>query len=114
VITVLSGLTGLVFELRGAVMSGTYEDRKAWQSLMELTFDIYAATRTLPREQIYGPTNQTRRASAAIGSNIAEGKGGSWDKEFVPLLSRARGSLCEVQTQLKIPAHPGYLNQGVS
>ena len=92
VITVLSGLAGLVFGLPGAGMSSTYEDLKAWQSAMELIFDIYAATRRLPREQIYGPTNQIRRASASIGSNIAEGQGGSSDKELVQFLSRARGS----------------------
>ena len=72
-------------------MSSTHEDLKAWQSAMELIFDIYAATRRVPREEIYGLTNQIRRASASIGSNIAEGQGGSSDKELVQFLSRARG-----------------------
>src|SRR5260221_13779161 len=95
-------------------MGGTYEDVETWQSAMRLVLDIYAATRTFPREEIYGLTNQIRRASVSVASNIAEGKGRTSDKELVQFLSRARGSLYEVQTQLKIAQHLDYLDRANS
>jgi four helix bundle protein len=46
------------------------------------------------------PTNFAARASVA--SNIAEGKGRISDKELLQFLSRAQGSLYEVQTQIRV------------
>ena len=95
-------------------MSGTYEDLKVWQSGMKFVFEIYDATQKFPRDEIYGLTNQLRRASVSIASNIAEGKGRSSDKELLQFLNRARGSLYEVQTQLKIAQHLAYLDEAQS
>jgi len=91
-------------------MSGTYEDLKAWQHAIDLVYATYDATRSFPREEIYGLTNQIRRASVSIASNIAEGKGRASDKELLQFLNRARGSLYELQTQLRIAAHEHYLD----
>jgi four helix bundle protein len=95
-------------------MSGTFEDLKAWQSAMELVYSIYDATRSFPRDEIYGLTTQIRRASVSVASNIAEGKGRASDKELLRFLCLARGSLYEVQTQLKIADHLSYLAQNQS
>jgi four helix bundle protein len=92
-------------------MSGTYEDLKAWQSAMELVYSIYGTTHSFPRDEIYGLTNQVRRTSVSVASNIAEGKGRSSDKELLQFLNRARRSLYEVQTQLKIASHLECLDQ---
>ena len=54
-------------------------------------------------------TNQVRRAAVGVASNIAEGKGRLSKKEFVQFLAKARGSLCEVQTQLEIGLRLDYL-----
>jgi four helix bundle protein len=90
-------------------MGGTYHDLRAWQSAMELTVSIYRATRKFPHEEMYGLSAQLRRAAVSVPSNIAEGKGRSSDKELLQFLSRARGSLYEVQTQLEIAESLGYL-----
>jgi four helix bundle protein len=95
-------------------MSSTYEDLKVWQCAMELVFTVYDVTQTFPRDEIYGLTNQIRRASVSIASNIAEGKGRASDKELLQFLNRARGSLYEVQTQLKIAHHLGYMKDSQS
>jgi len=90
-------------------MAGTYQDLRVWRSAMELTVNAYRATRKFPPDEMYGLSSQLRRASVSVPSNIAEGKGRSSDKELLLFLSRARGSIYEVQTQLEIAASLGYL-----
>ena len=92
-------------------MSGSYRDLKAWQKSMDLVFRIYEATRRFPKEEMYGLTSQLRRAAVSIPSNIAEGKGRSTDRELALFLSHARGSVHEVETQLLIARHLGYLTK---
>ena len=90
-------------------MSGSYRDLVAWQKAMALVTDVYAATESFPAREIYGLTNQIRRAAVAIPSDIAEGKGRLSKKEFVQMLSRARGSILEVQTQIEIARNLRFL-----
>lgn len=49
-----------------------------------------------------------RRASVSIASNIAEGNGRSTKGEYVLFLGHARGSNCELQTQLTIASNLGF------
>lgn len=76
---------------------------------MALVTDIYRATDSFPAREIYGITNQVRRAAVAVPSDIAEGKGRISKKEYVQMLSRARGSTFEVQTQLEISRNLCFL-----
>ncbi len=46
-----------------------------------------------------------RRASVPIASNIAEGNGRATRGEYVQFLGHARGSNCELQTQLTIASN---------
>ncbi len=69
---------------------------------MQLTLAVYRLTQGIPREEQYGLTNQIRRAVVSIPSNIAEGQGRSSAGEFRQFLGIARGSNCDVQTQLEI------------
>ena len=92
-------------------MSGSYRDLKAWQKGMDLVFRIYEVTRRFPKDELYGLTSQLRRAAVSIPSNIAEGKGRSTDREFALYLSHARGSAHEVETQILIARHLGYLTK---
>jgi four helix bundle protein len=69
---------------------------------MELTVAVYHLTRDFPREEVYGLTNQLRRSAVSIPSNIAEGQGRLNTREFRQFLGVARGSNCELQTQLQL------------
>ena len=60
-------------------------------------------------QEMYGLSSHLRRAAVSVPSNIAEGKGRSSDKEL-QFLSRARGSIYEVQTQLEIAESLAYLD----
>ena len=90
-------------------MGESYRDLIAWQKAMQLVTEIYQATRAFPREELYGLTNQLRRAAVSVPSNIAEGQARFSRKEFHHFLSQGRGSLVEIETQLIIAQQLGYL-----
>ena len=80
----------------------SFRDLQVWQRSMELTVAVYRLTQKFPREEAYGLTSQTRRSAVSIPSNIAEGQGRLNTGEFRQFLGVARGSNCELQTQLEI------------
>jgi four helix bundle protein len=75
---------------------------------IKLTSEIYRLTASFPSSEQFGLTNQMRRASVSIASNIAEGNGRSTKGEYVLFLGHARGSNCELQTQLTIAGNLGF------
>ncbi len=87
-----------------------FRDSIMWQKAMSLSTSTYTATSNFPREEIFGLTNQLRRASVSIPSNIAEGTGRLSTGEFLQFLGIARGSTLEVQTQLELSLRLGYGN----
>jgi four helix bundle protein len=74
-----------------------FRNLKVWGKAHSLTLDVYATSRTFPREEIYGLTCQVRRAAASIGANIAEGCCRKGDAELGRFLQIAMGSASEVE-----------------
>ena len=81
----------------------------AWIKAHQLVIEIYRITQKFPKEELFGLTNQLRRAGVSISSNIAEGFSRNSLKEKVQFYSTALGSLTEVQSQLMIARDIGYL-----
>jgi len=90
----------------------SYKDLIVWQKSMDLVAMVYRVTKTFPKEELYGLTNQLRRAAVSIPSNIAEGQARNSNAEFRNFLSFARGSLAEVETQLLIAERLNYIESG--
>jgi len=91
--------------------SSSFRDLRVWQDAMKLTAQIYRITAGFPKHEVYGLSQQVRRAAVSVPSNIAEGKGRSSDKEFAQFLFHARGSLLELETQLLIAEELQYLSK---
>ncbi len=88
---------------------GSFTDLVAWKEGHKLILMIYGITKKFPREEVFGLTNQIRRAVISITSNIAEGfsrTGGDDKRKFYVI---ALGSLTEVQNQLIIGRDLGYI-----
>jgi four helix bundle protein len=66
-------------------------------------------TEKFPKSEIYGLSNQIRRAAVSRPSNIAEGQGRNSAKEFRQFLSIALGSVAETETQLIIAKEINFL-----
>jgi len=86
----------------------SFKDLVVWQRAVQLTVAIYKLTSTFPADERFGLTNQLRRASVSVSSNIAEGYGRSTKGEYLLFLGHARWSKCEVETQLVISEALGF------
>jgi four helix bundle protein len=77
---------------------------------MALARDVYASTNGFPREETLGLKMQIRRAVVSIPANIAEGHGRLTDLQYRHFLGNARGSLCELQTELELAHNLGFVD----
>ena len=91
-------------------MTKHFKDLIAWQKSMDLVEEIYRITNCLPKTEMYGLSDQMRRAAVSIPSNIAEGQQRHTKNEFVRFLAIARGSSAELETQLLICNRLAYLD----
>ena len=102
-------LRGYYACLKGAGTWGdSFKDLVVWQRAVQLSLAVYKLTAGYPDSERFGLTNQLRRASVSIASNIAEGYGRSTKGEYLLFLGHARGSNCELQTQLIIAEGLGF------
>jgi len=91
-------------------MGNSFRDLVVWQRAIQLSLSIYKLTSSFPDSERYGLTNQLRRASVSVASNIAEGYGKLSRGEYLLFLGHARGSNFELQTQLVIANGLGFGN----
>src|SRR5208337_2254433 len=89
-------------------MKGSFKELIVWQKAVKLSLNIYKLTAAFPSSEQFGLTNQLRRASVSVASNIAEGYGKSTRGEYLLYLGHARGSNGEIQTQLVISNALGF------
>lgn len=87
-----------------------YKDLIAWQKAISLVTEVYRATKSLPKDELFGLASQLRRAAVSIPSNFAEGQGRPSRGEFRQFLGNARGSLFEVQTQIHVAGNLDYFD----
>jgi len=77
---------------------------------MDLAEAAHAVVRSFPLEEQYALCRQLRRCAYSVPSNIAEGAGRASVEEKRQFLIIARGSLCELETQLLLAARFGYIS----
>ena len=88
-----------------------HKELKVWQESIEFVSSVYSATKSFPKEELYGIISQLNRASVSIPANIAEGAGRNSNKEFVQFLSIAMGSCAEVETLLIISGKQNFISK---
>lgn len=77
----------------------------------QIAVDVYLLTSNFPSDEKFGLTNQMRRCSVSVASNIAEGSGRNSNGEFKQFLGIVRGSLYELETQLIISQEVGLITE---
>jgi len=103
----LDGIRSKTIEKEEKV-GASFKELFVWQRAVQLTTEIYRPSASFPSSEQYGLTSQLRRASVSIASNIAEGYGRPTKGEYLQFLGHARGSICELQTQLIIARALGF------
>lgn len=92
-----------------ADQSSGYKKLLVWQKADELAFEIYRATKSFPKEEIYGITSQLRRSALSVCLNIVEGTGRQGKKELKNFINIALGSLAEVDYLIDFTVRLGYI-----
>ena len=77
-----------------------FKDLQVWRKAHRLTLNVYRATESFPRSELFGLTSQTRRAASSIEANLAEGCGRRTQGEFAKFVQIALGSNCEVECHI--------------
>ncbi len=87
-----------------------HKDLDVWKRSIKFVTEIYKITDRFPNTEKYGLTNQLKRASVSISSNISEGASRNHRKEFIQFLYISLSSTSEIETQLIISKNLGFLN----
>ncbi len=85
----------------------SHREQFIWQRAVQLAILCYQLTNNFPKSELYGLTNQMRRAAVSVPSNIAEGYGRNGKPEYIRFLHISLGSLRELDTQLYIAKEVG-------
>jgi len=84
---------------------------RVWDQAHQATLEVYRATRTFPKEELYGLTAQIRRAATSMCANVAEGCGRRSGAEFARFLDIALGSASELEYHLLLSADLRLLDE---
>lgn len=87
-----------------------FKKLKIWEFGIELVEETYKLSTRLPKSEIYGLTNQMRRCSVSIPSNIAEGCSRQSEKDKARFVEIAMGSSFELETQFHLCHRLNYIN----
>ena len=87
-----------------------YRQLKIWARSHDLTLELYRATRTFPKSEMFGVTGQIRRSASSIPANIAEGCGREGDLELKRFLTISLGSACELDYFILLATELGYFS----
>ncbi len=89
----------------------SYRDLIVWNKSMSLVILIYTVLKKFPDEEKFGLVSQIKRSSVSVPSNIAEGYGRNYTKDYSRFLQIARGSLYEMQTQIEISKNLNFISE---
>ena len=90
----------------------TVRDLKVYRKAFDSAMDIFEITKKFPKEETYSLTDQIRRASRSVCSNLSEG----WRKRrykavFLNKLTDSGQEAGETQTWLEFSFHCKYIDE---
>ena len=90
----------------------SYKELRVYQAAMQAAMRIFEVTKHFPAEEKYSLTDQIRRASRSVCSNIGE----AWRKRryrahFISKLSDSEGEAEETRVWLEISFNCGYISK---
>lgn len=95
---------------RGTLMRD-HRKLRAFELADQVALTVYKATKTFPRDEIFGLTSQMRRAGVSVASNIVEGCARHSKADYLRFLDMAFGSARELDYQLTLADRLDYMAQ---
>lgn len=89
----------------------SFEKLNVWIDSKELIKLIYTITKDFPHEEKFGLTNQLRRASVSIASNLAEGTSRNTNKDKAHFTTLSFSSLMEILNQIIIARELNFIEE---
>jgi len=90
-----------------------FEELDIWNLSIDYCLDIYKLTHNFPQYEQYALSNQLRRSSSSISTNIAEGTGTNTPKDLARYLGYATASATETISLLTLANKLGYIDQQI-
>ena len=90
---------------------GGYKDLKVYQLAYQLALDIHEITKGYPKEEKYSLTDQIRKFSRSVPTNLAEAwKKRRYEKAFVSKVVDCAGEAGETEVWLEFSKDFGYIS----
>ena len=92
----------------------THKDLEVYKLAFEAAMEIFELSKSFPKEERYSLTDQIRRSSRSVASNIAEAfRKRRYSKAFVSKLSDSEGEGAETQVWLDFALECKYINRKI-
>lgn len=88
-----------------------HKDLLVYQKSIDFVTEIYKATKSFPKDEMFGIVSQIRRAAVSIPANLAEGSARNGKREFNQFLHISLGSSVELETLLLISKNVNYIDE---
>ena len=89
-----------------------YRDLKVYQLAYKLGMEIFNESKSFPKEERYSLTDQIRRSSRSVATNIAEGfRKRRYPNMFISKMADADSEGAETQVWLDFAQDSGYLSR---
>ena len=92
-----------------------HQDLDIYKKAFDLAMRIFEISKTFPKEETYSLTDQIRRSSRSLCSNLAE----AWRKRryeaaFISKLSDSEGEAADTQTWLEFAVRCKYVDRAIA
>ncbi|MCK6620854.1 MAG: four helix bundle protein [Calditrichaceae bacterium] len=95
-------------------MAGDFRELKVYQLAYQLAMEIFHLSKTFPREEMYSLTDQIRRSSRSVCTNIAEGyRKKRYPRHFTMKMSDADGETSETTVHLDFAKDCSYITEDI-
>lgn len=89
----------------------SHKELNVYKKSFEKAMEIFHITKSYPKEEIYSLTDQIRRSSRSVSSNIAEAfRRRKYPKSFALKLNESEAEAAEVQNWLDFSLNCNYIN----
>ena len=88
-----------------------FQKLEAWQKARQFVRSTYTISKKLPKEELFGLTNQMRRSAVSVVANIAEGTSRQTSKDQAHFISMSYSSLMETISHMTVAFDQKYISE---